>query len=183
MTTLFTTLDSPLGELLLVGERSTTAPGGTALASLSVPGQKGGATVAPGWTRDADAFTGIAGQLAAYFEGTLTDFDIEYVASGTPFRRRVWEALESIPYGTTFTYGDIAARIGAPRGAARPVGTAIGANPLLVVRPCHRVVGANGSLTGYAGGLERKQLLLALEGTTFAGTTSADRPDRPGRAG
>jgi methylated-DNA-[protein]-cysteine S-methyltransferase len=167
MTTLFTTLDSPLGELLLVGERSATAPGGTALASLSVPGQRGGVTTGAGRLRDADAFTGIAGQLAAYFAGTLTHFDIEYVPSGTPFRRRVWEALENIPYGTTFTYGEIAARIGEPRGAARPVGTAIGANPLLVVRPCHRVVGANGSLTGYAGGLERKQLLLALEGMTF----------------
>lgn len=173
MTTLFTTLQSPLGELLLAGERSTTAPGGTALASLSVPGQKGGATVGVDWVRDADAFTGIADQLTAYFAGALTRFDIEYVFSGTPFRRRVWEALETIPYGSTFSYGEIAARIGEPRGAARPVGTAIGANPLLVVRPCHRVVGANGSLTGYAGGLERKQLLLALEGMTFTA--------RPGR--
>lgn len=168
MTTLCTTTDSPLGELLLVGERSPGAPGGTALASLSVPGQRGGATVRPGWAREPDAFTAIAEQLTAYFAGTLTRFDIRYVPSGSAFQRRVWEALDAIPYGTTLTYGDVAARIGEPRGAARSVGTAIGANPLLVVRPCHRVVGANGSLTGYAGGLERKQLLLAFEGVALA---------------
>lgn len=168
MTTLWTTFDSPLGELLLVGERGPDAPGGTALASLSVPGQRGGATVRPGWVRDPDAFTAIIEQLAAYFAGTLVRFDIRYVSSGSAFQRRVWEALDAIPYGTTLTYGGVAARIGEPPSAARSVGTAIGANPLLVVRPCHRVVGANGSLTGYAGGLERKQLLLALEGATLA---------------
>jgi methylated-DNA-[protein]-cysteine S-methyltransferase len=99
-----------------------------------------------------------------YFAGTLTRFDIEYVPSGSAFQRQVWEALDAIPYGTTLTYGGIGARIGAPRSAARSVGTAIGANPLLVVRPCHRVIRANGSLTGYAGGMERKQLLLTIEG-------------------
>ncbi|GAA2716883.1 MULTISPECIES: methylated-DNA--[protein]-cysteine S-methyltransferase [Streptomyces] len=167
MTMLFTTIDSPLGELLLAGERVAGAPGGTALASLSVPGQKGGATVGAGWVRDDAAFAAVAEQLGAYFAGELTRFDIAYVPSGSEFRRRVWEALDAIPYGTTLTYGAVADAIGAPRSAARSVGTAIGANPLLVVRPCHRVIGANGSLTGYAGGLERKQLLLALEGMTL----------------
>lgn len=168
MTTLFTKIHSPLGELLLAGERTPTAPGGTALASLSVPGQKGGAKVLPGWVRDDEAFTGIAEQLDAYFTGALTRFEWDCVPSGSAFQRRVWEVLDAIPYGRTMTYGGIAARIGEPRSAARSVGTAVGANPLLVVRPCHRVIGADGSLTGYAGGLERKQQLLVLEGTMLA---------------
>ncbi|GGX37441.1 methylated-DNA--[protein]-cysteine S-methyltransferase [Streptomyces noursei] len=162
--TLYATLDSPLGELLLVGERSATAPGGTALASLSVPGQKRGAVVQDDWTHDPAAFAGIARQLRAYFDGGQQPFAVECVPRGTDFQQRVWAALEAIPYGTTTTYGAIAAAIGAPRGAVRAIGTAIGANPLLVVRPCHRVIGADGSLTGYAGGLARKQLLLGLEG-------------------
>ncbi|MCX4412743.1 methylated-DNA--[protein]-cysteine S-methyltransferase [Streptomyces sp. NPDC053741] len=162
--TLYTTTDSPLGALLLVGEESATAPGGTALASLSVPGQKGGAAVQDGWTRDDGAFATIAAELRAYFEGSRTGFSVEYAAGrGTDFQRRVWRALEAIPYGTTLSYGEIAARIGASRMAVRSVGTAIGANPLLVVRPCHRVIGASGALSGYAGGLERKRLLLDLE--------------------
>ncbi|SHM17132.1 methylated-DNA--[protein]-cysteine S-methyltransferase [Streptomyces yunnanensis] len=162
--TLYATLDSPLGELLLVGERSATAPGGTALASLSVPGQKRGAVVQDDWTHDPAAFAGIARQLRAYFDGAQQPFAVECVPRGTDFQQRVWAALEAIPYGTTTTYGAIAAAIGASRGAVRAIGTAIGANPLLVVRPCHRVIGADGSLTGYAGGLARKQLLLGLEG-------------------
>ncbi|GGS08023.1 methylated-DNA--protein-cysteine methyltransferase [Streptomyces aureoverticillatus] len=162
--TVYTTFDSPLGELLLVGEASDTATGGTALASLSVPGQKGGAAVQNGWVRDDEAFTAITGQLRAYFAGTLTDFDIEYAAGpGTEFQRKVWDALDSVPYGTTTTYGRLAAELGLSRAAVRALGTAIGRNPVLVVRPCHRVIGADGSLTGYAGGLERKQRLLDLE--------------------
>ncbi|MFC7262576.1 methylated-DNA--[protein]-cysteine S-methyltransferase [Streptomyces lutosisoli] len=161
--TVCTTIDSPLGELLLVGEESVTAKGGTALASLSMPGQKHGVVAQDGWVEDADAFAEITSQLRAYFDGTLTDFDIEYVTSGSDFQQRVWKALETIPYGTTLSYGEIAARIGASRAAVRAVGTAIGANPLLVVRPCHRVIGANGALTGYAAGLERKRQLLDLE--------------------
>ncbi|MFJ5532963.1 methylated-DNA--[protein]-cysteine S-methyltransferase [Streptomyces sp. NPDC093261] len=161
--TVYTTMASPLGELLLTGEESDTAKGGTALASLSVPGQKRGAVVQNGWIEEPEAFAEIVAQLRSYFDGTLTRFDIEYAPSGSDFQRRVWTALEAIPYGTTLTYGDIALKIGAPRAAVRAVGTAIGANPLLVVRPCHRVIGAGGALTGYAGGLERKQQLLDLE--------------------
>ncbi|MCR8573863.1 methylated-DNA--[protein]-cysteine S-methyltransferase [Streptomyces sp. Isolate_219] len=163
--TLYTTLDSPLGELLLVGEASATVPGGLALASLSVPGQKGGATVQDGRTYAPAAFADIAHQLRAYFDGKLTRFGIAYApAQGTDFQRRVWQALEAIPYGTTTTYGKIAADIGAARGAVRAIGTAIGANPLLVVRPCHRVIAADGSLSGYAGGPVRKRQLLDIEG-------------------
>ncbi|MGW9027958.1 methylated-DNA--[protein]-cysteine S-methyltransferase [Streptomyces sp. NPDC055722] len=161
--TVYTTMDSPLGELLLVGEESATAKGGTALASLSVPGQKRGAVVRDGWIEKPEAFTEIVAQLRSYFEGRLTRFDIEYVTSGSEFQRRVWTAVAAIPYGATLTYGDIARQIGASRAAVRAVGTAIGANPLLIVRPCHRVIGADGALTGYAGGLERKQHLLDLE--------------------
>ncbi|MEU9011921.1 methylated-DNA--[protein]-cysteine S-methyltransferase [Streptomyces sp. NPDC048479] len=166
--TLYTTIDCPLGELLLVGERSATASGGTALAPLSLPGQKGGATVQDGLSEDAEAFTEIAAQLKSYFGGKRTRFDIELLVTGSDFQRQVWNALETIPYGKTLSYGDIATQIGAPRAAVRAVGTAIGANPLLVVRPCHRVIGADGSPTGYAGGLERKQQLLTHEGVLQA---------------
>ncbi|MFG2648121.1 methylated-DNA--[protein]-cysteine S-methyltransferase [Streptomyces sp. NPDC048436] len=163
---LYTTVDSPLGELLLVGEASATANGGTALASLSTPGQKGGVVLqeGSGWVRDDEAFAVIAGQLRAYFDGTLTHFDIEYVSGvGTDFQQRVWQAVDTVPYGTTTTYGKLAEQLGLSRAAVRALGTAIGRNPLLVVRPCHRIIGADGSLTGYAGGLERKQRLLDLE--------------------
>ncbi|MGW0560477.1 methylated-DNA--[protein]-cysteine S-methyltransferase [Streptomyces sp. NPDC003016] len=171
--TLYATVDSPLGELLLVGEESATAVGGTALASLSVPGQKGGAVagdVPDGWRREPGAFEEIERQVRAYFEGELTRFDLEYAGgAGTDFQRRVWEALETIPYATTTSYGELAERIGVSRAGVRALGTAIGRNPLLVVRPCHRVIGADGSLTGYAGGLERKRRLLELEGAGAVG--------------
>lgn len=163
MTILYTTFASPLGELLLVGKESATANGGTALTSLSMPGQKRGVTVQDTWSEDADAFAEIIGRLDAYFDGKPTRFDIEYTTSGTPFQQQVWPALDDIDYGTTLTYGQIADRIGVPRSACRAVGAAIGANPLLVVRPCHRVLGRGGALTGYAGGLERKRQLLDLE--------------------
>ncbi|KUJ67522.1 cysteine methyltransferase [Streptomyces albus subsp. albus] len=172
--TVYTTMDSPLGELLLVGEESATANGGTALASLSMPEQKGGAVVRDDWRPDPDAFTEIIRQLRDYFDGTRVHFDIEYTADrGTEFQRRVWAALEEIPYGTTTSYGGLAERMGVSRAAVRALGAAIGANPLLLVRPCHRVIGADGSLTGYAGGLERKRLLLTHEGAaTLSGATA-----------
>ncbi len=103
-----------------------------------------------------------AAQLAAYFAGSLTRFDLPLAASGTDFQRRVWAALCDIPYGTTATYGDIARAIGNP-AAVRAVGLANGSNPLGIVVPCHRVIGADGKLTGYAGGMWRKERLLALE--------------------
>ncbi|MFE1754648.1 methylated-DNA--[protein]-cysteine S-methyltransferase [Streptomyces anandii] len=157
-TTYWTSLDSPLGPLLL-----TAGPDG-ALTFLSVPGQKGGRTVQDGWRHDPGPFRAAEEQLGAYFAGELKEFDLPLSTDGTEFRRRVWAALTDIPYGATATYGEIAARAGASRAAVRAVGGAIGANPLLVLRPCHRVIGADGSLTGYAGGLERKIRLLGLEG-------------------
>ncbi|MEU6572228.1 methylated-DNA--[protein]-cysteine S-methyltransferase [Streptomyces sp. NPDC046805] len=156
--TYWTTVDGPLGPLLL-----TADPDG-ALTSLSVPGQKGGRTVRDDWRQDRGPFRAAEGQLAAYFAGELKEFRLGLRTNGTEFRERVWAALDSVPYGATTTYGEIAARIGASGVAVRAVGGAIGANPLLIVRPCHRVIGANGSLTGYAGGLERKVRLLTLEG-------------------
>ncbi|MCW5254293.1 methylated-DNA--[protein]-cysteine S-methyltransferase [Streptomyces sp. SHP 1-2] len=156
--TYWTGTDSPVGRLLL-----TADPDG-AITSLSVPGQKGGRDVGDGWLRDTGPFREAEAQLAAYFAGELTEFRLPLRARGTAFRERVWEALDAVPYGETTTYGAIAARIGASRAAVRAVGGAIGANPLLILRPCHRVIGADGSMTGYAGGLERKTRLLALEG-------------------
>jgi methylated-DNA-[protein]-cysteine S-methyltransferase len=170
--TVYTTFDSPLGALLLVGEESPTAPGGTSLTSLSVPGQKGGVLAGdlPEGAREDDrAFAEIIGQLRAYFAGELTDFDIEFTGAGTPFQQQVWKTLESVTYGTTLTYGDVAELMGIPRTSSRAVGAAVGRNPLLVVRPCHRVVGSKGAMTGYAGGLERKRLLLDLEAGHGAG--------------
>ncbi len=158
--TAYTTITSPLGDLLLVGEETTD---GLTLTSLSLSGQKNAPALGPGWRQATEPFADVIAQLEAYFAGELTRFEIGYATSGSDFQQRVWTALEPIPYGTTVTYGDIADKIGAPRAAVRAVGTAIGANPLLVVRPCHRVIGASGQLTGYAGGLERKQQLLDLE--------------------
>ncbi|MFC8419674.1 methylated-DNA--[protein]-cysteine S-methyltransferase [Streptomyces sp. NPDC057236] len=157
-TTYWTRVDSPVGPLLL-----TAAPSGE-LTSLSVPGQKGGRTPADDWRRDPGPFREAERQLTAYFAGDLREFRLAVSATGTPFREKVWAALDDVPYGETVSYGEIAARIGAPRAAVRAVGGAIGANPLLIVRPCHRVIGADGSLTGYAGGLERKVRLLTHEG-------------------
>ncbi|MFF4215622.1 methylated-DNA--[protein]-cysteine S-methyltransferase [Streptomyces nondiastaticus] len=162
MTTLHTEIASPLGPLLVTGRPSATAPGGTVLTSLSVPGQKN--APAPDGIRDHAAFAEAERQLTAYFAGEARGFDLEFAVEGTEFRRRVWDALDAVPYGATTTYGELAARIGASRAAVRAVGGAVGANPLLVLRPCHRVIGADGSLTGYAGGLDRKRVLLALEG-------------------
>ncbi|MBT2413548.1 methylated-DNA--[protein]-cysteine S-methyltransferase [Streptomyces sp. ISL-12] len=156
----WTEVASPVGPLLL------TAAADGALTSLSVPGQKGGRTVRDGdhWRADPGPFREAVAQLGAYFAGELTAFRLPLRAEGTAFRTKVWDALDAVPYGTTTTYGAIAARVGASRAAVRAVGGAIGANPLLILRPCHRVIGADGSLTGYAGGLERKTRLLALEG-------------------
>ncbi|MCZ4512152.1 methylated-DNA--[protein]-cysteine S-methyltransferase [Streptomyces sp. ActVer] len=159
--TAFTTIDSPLGELLLVGEETLH---GVTLTSLSMPGQRNAPAVKPGWRRDPDRFADVTRQLAAYFAGELTEFDIEFTPGGTDFQQRVWHALEEIPYGTSTTYGALAERLGVPRERIQALGAAIGANPLLLVRPCHRVIGADGTMRGYAGGVERKVQLLTHEG-------------------
>jgi methylated-DNA-[protein]-cysteine S-methyltransferase len=178
MTTVYWTgLDAPVGRLLL------TADADGALTSLSVPGQRGGQSVQDGWRHDAGPFRAAADQLAAYFVGELKEFRVPLSPRGTEFRQRVWAALDEVPYGATVTYGEIAARIGASRAAVRAVGGAIGANPLLIVRPCHRVIGADGSMTGYAGGVERKVWLLTLEGALTGSARSGGLQRRPGRPG
>lgn len=168
-TTVYARVESPLGELLLVGEAAdgpdAAGVAGVRLRSLSMPGQKGGAVVQEGWWPAPEAFAEVARQLEAYFAGRSTRFDVPLAeGTGTEFQRRVWAALESIPYGSTVSYGEVAARVGASGAGVRAVGTAIGRNPLLVVRPCHRVIGADGALRGYAGGLDRKKKLLGIEG-------------------
>ncbi|MBF6063629.1 methylated-DNA--[protein]-cysteine S-methyltransferase [Nocardia terpenica] len=155
----YTIMSSPVGELVLVGE---PVGAGVVLTGVSMVGGKRD-RIRDGWVERPGAFAAVVAQLNAYFAGERTGFDLELGGGGSEFQRRVWEALDAVPYGTTVTYGEIAARIGAPRAAVRAVGAAIGANPLMIVRPCHRVVGANGALTGYAGGVERKQRLLELE--------------------
>ncbi|MCV7102936.1 methylated-DNA--[protein]-cysteine S-methyltransferase [Mycobacterium palustre] len=150
----YRTIDSPIGPLTLAGR-------GSVLTNLRMVDQ----TYEPsraGWSPDPDAFADAVDQLRAYFAGELTDFDIELDFAGTGFQRRVWEALLTIPYGETRSYGEIARQIGAP-GSARAVGLANGHNPIAIVVPCHRVIGAGGSLTGYGGGLDRKRALLDLE--------------------
>ncbi|MFJ5303055.1 methylated-DNA--[protein]-cysteine S-methyltransferase [Streptomyces sp. NPDC088350] len=158
MTTVCALTDSPLGELLLTGEKSPT---GTTLTSLSLPDHP---LIGPDRRRDDPAFTEATRQLSAYFAGHLTRFRLPLAAAGTAFQQRVWQALDEIPYGTTTTYGALAERLGVPRTGIRALGAAIGANPLLLVRPCHRVIGADGSMRGYAAGVERKVRLLTHEG-------------------
>jgi methylated-DNA-[protein]-cysteine S-methyltransferase len=154
-TTTFRTIPSPIGELTLAGRDGV-------LTHLLMTDQAH-APVRDGWEpADDGAFAAVVDQLRAYFDGELTEFDIELELEGTPFQREVWGALREIPYGETWSYGELAERIGKP-GAARAVGLANGRNPIAIIVPCHRVIGANGSLTGYGGGLPRKQHLLQLE--------------------
>jgi methylated-DNA-[protein]-cysteine S-methyltransferase len=152
---LYTTIDSPIGELLLAGD-------GQALHHLSMQHGRRPLKLDDGWQRDDSAFSDVSEQLTDYFAGTRHTFDVELSLTGNGFERRVWDELLKIPYGETASYGVIAKRLGQP-DAARAVGLANGRNPVAVIVPCHRVIGANGSLTGYGGGLERKRLLLDLE--------------------
>ena len=156
---------TPIGLLLLVGERD--AAGNTRLAGIYMERHRHGRGVDPSWAEDAAALEEVARQLDGYFDGSRTTFDLPLAPAGTPFQRRVWDELARIPWGTTVTYGELAARAGHP-GAARAVGAAVGRNPISIVVPCHRVVGADGTLTGYAGGVARKAFLLALEGAVVA---------------
>jgi methylated-DNA-[protein]-cysteine S-methyltransferase len=160
--TLYARHPSPLGALLLVGER--TPQGGTVLTGCYLPEHRRGPAVEPAWIEDAAAFAAIGAALDAELAGTPGPGELPVAfRRGTPFQRRVWEELRTIPRGRTLTYGGLAARLGMP-GAARAVGAAVARNPVSIVVPCHRVVGSDGSLTGYAGGVERKRALLAMEG-------------------
>ena len=158
---IYLTQDSPIGELLLVGE---PAGDGVTLTSVSVTGQRHAPQPRADWQLDPGAFADVTRQLEAYFAGELTVFDLDLAPRGTPFQQRIWQALDSVPYGTTVTYGELAAQLGVPPERVVALGAAIGANPLLIIRPCHRVIGADGTMRGYAGGVERKQWLLVHEG-------------------
>jgi methylated-DNA-[protein]-cysteine S-methyltransferase len=153
--TFYTTMESPIGELLFVGDAH-------ALRGLYMQEGRKPKVIAPSWEASTEPFADARGQLEEYFAGERTSFDLPLAAEGAPFERQVWHALEAIPYGETVSYGEIARRVGQPT-AARAVGMANGRNPIAVIVPCHRVIGANGTLTGYGGGLERKRLLLELE--------------------
>jgi len=158
MTTYYTLHDSPTGELLLMSD-------GKALTDLHMTAGKYVPATANDWLRD-DAlpvFELARRELDAYFAGELRRFTVPLAPRGTDFQRRVWKALTEIPFGQTRSYGQQAAMIGQP-SAVRAVGSANGKNPIGIIVPCHRVIGANGTLTGYAGGLHNKELLLKLEG-------------------
>ncbi|MBP0450437.1 MULTISPECIES: methylated-DNA--[protein]-cysteine S-methyltransferase [unclassified Kitasatospora] len=162
-TTVYTHMESPFGRLLLSGVLPEDG-GPAALATVTAPGQKYAlAEPADDWVHDPEALAEPVAQLTAYFEGRRTTFDLPLAPVGTEFRRQIWAALDAVPYGETVTYGRLADLAGASPKAVRAVGGAVGANPLLIVRPCHRVLGANGTLTGFAAGVDRKRWLLDLE--------------------
>jgi methylated-DNA-[protein]-cysteine S-methyltransferase len=152
---IYTLQDSPIGELLLLGD-------GEVLHGLYMQEGRKPVKPRPDWERRDEAFAAARDQLGEYFAGTRTTFDLPLVLSGDAFQARVWAELQRIPYGETVSYGHVAREIGRP-DAARAVGLANGRNPISVIVPCHRVIGSDGSLTGYGGGLERKRLLLELE--------------------
>jgi methylated-DNA-[protein]-cysteine S-methyltransferase len=163
VTAAWTLLPTPVGELLLTTD-------GAALTAVFFERHRGGyderpGALARGGSHD-DAHPVLAAattQLEEYFDRRRQVFDLPLAPAGTAFQQRVWQALLDIPYGATTSYGEIARRLGHPPGASRAVGLANGSNPISIIIPCHRVVGANGSLIGYGGGLDRKRYLLDLE--------------------
>ena len=150
-----TTMDSPVGTLTL------TAVDGR-LTGLHMDGQRHAPTTSADWERDDSGLAAIVEQLEAYFAGSREAFEVDLDLAGTEFQRAVWAGLLEIPYGETMSYGELARRVGRP-GASRAVGLANGRNPVAIIVPCHRVIGANGTLTGYGGGLDRKVWLLEHE--------------------
>jgi AraC family transcriptional regulator of adaptative response / DNA-3-methyladenine glycosylase II len=152
-TTCYTYIDSPLGQLLVCGD-------GRALTGLYTPGHRRQPDTA--WAEDDEPFEALREQLAAYFDGARQDFDVPLELGGTPFQQRVWRQLQRIPFGETISYAELARRIGQPT-ASRAVGHANGRNPVSIIVPCHRVIGVDGKLTGYGGGLECKEHLLEME--------------------
>ena len=149
------TIESPIGPLLLAGDER-------GLRFLLFGKGRQVVRPDPEWEPDRGSLKEPVGQLAAYFKGSLKAFDVPVVPAGTPFQQAVWRQLQAIPYGETISYGELARRLGNPK-AVRAVGLANGSNPIAIIIPCHRVIGSNGSLVGYGGGLPIKQALLALE--------------------
>jgi methylated-DNA-[protein]-cysteine S-methyltransferase len=166
MTTYYTYFDSRIDPILLTSD-------GEALTGLYMVEHKHGPDVTADWMRDDEAapFAEAKRQLSEYLDGVRAEFDLPLAPQGTEFQRRVWEELRRIPYGETISYGELARRIGQP-GSARAVGLANGRNPISIVVPCHRVIGASGKLVGYGGGLPRKQALLAHEAAIRQGNAA-----------
>jgi methylated-DNA-[protein]-cysteine S-methyltransferase len=158
---------SPVGRILLTGDERAL----TGLYLLDAGTHS--ASVDPGWARRPGGFGLASAQLGDYFAGTRTEFDLPLAPHGTPFQLAVWEELARIPYGKTVSYGDVALALGKSLVASRAVGLANGRNPISIILPCHRVIGADGSLTGYGWGLERKEWLLRHEGAALAGDAPA----------
>ena len=154
------TIDSPIGPITLAGDDDV-------LTQLVMHEQRHAPRELPDWPEDKNAFGDVVDQLKANWEGDLHDFDVNLRLEGTDFQRRVWQGLREIPYGETWSYGQLADHIGA-HNAQRAVGLANGRNPIAIIVPCHRVIGANGTMVGYGGGLDRKCFLLALEGVRNA---------------
>lgn len=152
-------IDSPVGPVLVAGDAR-------GLAEIRFLNGEGAAPVDPSWVRDAAAVRSGVDQLRAYFAGALEVFAVDRAAPGTAFQRDVWDAVAAVPFGRTLSYADVAARVGRPT-AFRAVGAANGQNPLPIVVPCHRIVGRDGALTGFRGGLGIKRWLLAHEGATW----------------
>ena len=160
--TYYTVLDTPIRDVLVVGSHDASEL--FAVTGLFMTGQRYEPLLGADWVRDANLFTDAEKQLTAYFAGDLTGFELLLEPRGSEFQRSVWRALLDIPFGTTRSYGAVAQQV-ADRTKTRAVAAAIGRNPIGIVVPCHRVVGADGSLTGYAGGLDRKRWLLDHEST------------------
>ncbi len=172
--TYYAQFSSPLGPILLTSD-------GVALTGLYMSEHKHGEAIRDDWTLsdEASPLEEARQQLAAYFAGTLTRFDLPLAPRGTAFQMRVWEELKAIPYGATISYGQLAQRLG-NANASRAVGLANGRNPISIIVPCHRIIGASGKLIGYGGGLSRKAALLAFESAVVASgpqpfTTSLER--------
>jgi methylated-DNA-[protein]-cysteine S-methyltransferase len=155
MITYYTMVSSPVGPLLLHGD-------GESLHGLHFSTGAKKKEAEAGWREDPAPFRQAARQLDSYFAGRLHHFDLPLAPEGTPFQLRVWSALREIPYGRTISYGELARRVGNPN-ASRAVGLANGSNPIAIIVPCHRVIGANGKLTGFGGGIDVKRRLLELE--------------------
>ncbi|MBN8221859.1 MAG: methylated-DNA--[protein]-cysteine S-methyltransferase [Spirochaetes bacterium] len=160
--TYYATVSSPVGDLLLVSD-------GKDLIRVSMEKQKFAAEIGEDWIEknDVPVLKLAAEQLKSYFAGLLDHFDLPLAFRGTEFQNKVWSELTKIPYGQTISYGELARRVGNPQ-ASRAVGLANGKNPIAIIVPCHRVIGTNGTLTGYGGGLPRKKKLLELEQGLFS---------------
>ena len=158
--TYYDVLPSPIGDLYLTSRNG-------AVTGLHMGEPRGGEATVGTWTRDARMLATARAQLEAYLAGELTEFDLALEGAGTPFQQRVWAELRNIPYGETISYAELAIRVGNPK-AMRAVGAANGRNPIAIIVPCHRVIGANGSMTGFGGGIERKVWLLQHEASRRA---------------